>query len=170
MRVLAVMGAVVVGCGVAAVAVNLAPDTDDDRADDYNDAVVVIDPSQTSLYPTPTTGVVETTTSTTDSSAVVTDVPVDDTLTTGGDPEVGDDFPGGGSDDGDHGPGDGSDDDSGDDPDVTSSPTTSPSSPVPSESPTPSPTTTPPPDDEDDEDEDEEEEECTPSWWIGCWF
>mgnify|MGYP001191694799 CR=1 FL=1 len=174
-RVLAVMGAVVVGCGVAAVAVNLTPDADDDRADDYNDAVVVIDPNQTSLYPTPTSSVVETTTGTPDSDVVATDVPVDDTLPTGDAPEPAPGVPGttdpGGTDPGGDVPGD---DDSGrgDDPGDTSTPTTPSDPSTPSETPPPPPpTTTPPPPDDGDEDEDEdEEEECTPAWWIGCWF
>lgn len=177
MRMLAVMGAVVVGCGVAAIVVNLAPSDPSNQADDGGERIVVIDPSRTDLYPTGTTAPTtddDLPTGTSDPTQQISSSPQDGNLGGGGDPgeteshipddsdEDGDD-----GDDGDEDSDDGGDED-GDDPgeDDTGEPTTSaPSSPPDPTSTPPSstpPTTTPP--------EDDEDEECTPSWWIGCWF
>lgn len=172
MRVLAVMGAVVVGCVVAAVAVNLAPDDVTQHADDQGERIVVIDPDRTELYPT-TVRTVPTTSG--DGQVVVTEVTG---LSEDGDtaPDAPWDAPEpGGVDDSPEAP---SDDDGGDTdvpppPDEDHEDSDTPTPPAPSDSPepphptTPSapPTTTPPEEDE----EEEEEEECTPWWWIACW-
>lgn len=71
LRVLAVMGAVVVGCGVAAVAVGLTPDDGEDRADD-GDTIVIVEPSDTARYPT-TGGVAPTSTGTVSSEVTLPD-------------------------------------------------------------------------------------------------
>lgn len=176
MRMLAVMGAVVVGCGVAAIVVNLAPSDPSNQADDGGERIVVIDPSRTDLYPTGTTAPTtddDLPTGTSDPTQQISSSPQDGNLGGGGDPgETESHIPDDSDEDGDDGDEDSDDggDEDGDDPgeDDTGEPTTSaPSSPPDPTSTPPSstpPTTTPP---EDDEDEDEE---CTPSWWIGCWF
>ncbi|EHR60249.1 hypothetical protein [Saccharomonospora cyanea] len=182
MRMLAVMGAVVVGCVVAAVAVNLVPDDGVRRADDRGDRIVVIDPDNTELYPT--TGDVAPTTD--DDRVVVTDVTdlsQDGDTSAPQDGTTGED--GGSLDDPADDPGDSDEDDTPDDDrdedendrgDENDEDTDDTTSPGPSDTGTPGPTssrpststpptTTPPGEDE----EDEEDEGCSPWWWPGCW-
>jgi hypothetical protein len=171
-RMLAVMGAVVVGCGVAAIVVNLAPSDRDDRADDGGERIVVIDPERTDLYPTQTvapTSSHEIVSETTNPTRQISSSPLEELPDGGGEPP-GDTGPGDSDDVGD--PGDPTDPDDGDeDPDeATTTPSTPPSGPTSTPPPSTPPTTTPSDDPDDGEDEEEEEEECTPKWWIGCWF
>lgn len=184
MRMLAVMGAVVVGCVVAAVAVNLVPNDGVQRADDRGDRIVVIDPDNTELYPT----MGDATPTTDDDRVVVTDVT--DLSQDGGTsaPQDGTHGEDGGSlddpadDTGDSGEDDTSDDghdedenDQGDENDGNDEDTDETTSPGPSDTGTPAPTSsqpatsTPPTTTPPGEDEDEEDEGCSPWWWPGCW-
>ncbi|WP_245266987.1 hypothetical protein [Saccharomonospora piscinae] len=174
LRLLAVMGAVVVGCLVAAVVVALAPGEGSERADDYDGTVVIVDPDRLSLEPTSAIPTASHRTSDTDSSTVVTDSTVDTGTTATPDPDGGGDTTGDdGRDDEDSGSGEDerTDEDSTvpeepSDPSEPSEPSqpSDPGDPEPPTSSTANTTTTTPPDDDDDDEDDDD-------WcfWPFCW-
>ncbi|TLW91423.1 hypothetical protein FFT09_17650 [Saccharomonospora piscinae] len=178
LRLLAVMGAVVVGCLVAAVVVALAPGEGSERADDYDGTVVIVDPDRLSLEPTSAIPTASHRTSDTDSSAVVTDSTVDTGTTTTPDPDGGGDTTGddGREEDDGEDSGGGEDERTDEDSTVPEEPSdpsepsepsqpSDPGDPEPPTSSTANTTTTTPPDDDDD---DEDDDGC-PWWNPFCW-